>query len=40
MIICFGTTDIDKDEEQLLALYKKYANAHNIKKIEVEYGKF
>lgn len=40
MIICFGTEEKDKDEELLLALYKKYANAHNIKKLEVEYGKF
>ena len=40
MIICFSDNDLEKDEELLLTLYKKYTNAYNIKKIEVEYGKF
>ena len=40
MLICFGNMDKEQDEQLLLALYKDYANAKNINKIEVEYGKF
>ncbi len=40
MIICFGDKEKEQDEQLLLALYKQYAGAHNIKKLEVEYGKF
>ena len=40
MIICFGENEKQKDEELLLELYKKYASARHIRKIEVEYGKF
>lgn len=35
MIICFNQDDIEKDENIMLELYKKYANARNIKKLEV-----
>lgn len=35
MIICFNHDDLDKDEERLLSLYQKYANARNINKLEV-----
>lgn len=35
MIICFNQDDIEKDEATMLELYKKYANARNIKKLEV-----
>lgn len=40
MIICFGTGDINDNEELLLDIYQKYAKATNIKKIEVQYGEF
>lgn len=39
MIICFSYNEIDKDEKLMLDIYKKYAQARNIKKIEVNYGK-
>lgn len=35
MIICFNQEDMEKDEEILLSLYQKYANARNINKLEV-----
>lgn len=35
MIICFNKEDLEKDEKMMLELYKKYANARNIKKLEV-----
>ncbi|MBQ8292500.1 MAG: hypothetical protein IJX78_01685 [Bacilli bacterium] len=35
MIICFDQSDIDSDEQIMLELYQKYANARNIKKLEV-----
>ena len=40
MIICFSHEDIHNDELLLLDIYEKYANASNIKKIEVQYGEF
>lgn len=40
MIICFSHEDIHNDELLLLDIYIKYANASNIKKIEVQYGEF
>lgn len=40
MIICFGVDDLENDEKLMLDLYTKYAHARNIKKIEVDYGKF
>lgn len=33
MIICFEDTDMEKDENLLIDIYKKYTNAQNIKKI-------
>ena len=35
MIICFSDTDIEQDEAYMLDLYKQYANARNIQKLEV-----
>lgn len=35
MIICFNKEDLEKDETMMIELYKKYANARNIQKIEV-----
>ncbi len=35
MVICFNQEDMEKDEEILLSLYQKYANARNINKLEV-----
>lgn len=35
MIICFNKEDLEKDEAMMIELYKKYANARNIKKLEV-----
>jgi hypothetical protein len=35
MIICFSDTDIEQDEAYMLDLYKQYANAKNIQKLEV-----
>ncbi len=40
MIICYSSNEITEDENLLLTLYKKYVGANNIKKIEVDYGKF
>lgn len=40
MIICFSHEDIYNDENLLLDIYQKYANARDIKKIEVQYGEF
>lgn len=40
MIICYSFKEIEKDENLLLTLYKKYVGANNIKKVEVNYGKF
>ena len=39
MIICFSKNDIINDEQLMLDLYQRYAQAKNIKKIEVNYGK-
>lgn len=39
MIICFSKNELLEDENNLLEIYKKYAKACNIKKVEVEYGK-
>lgn len=39
MIICFSKNDIINDEKIMLDLYQRYAQATNIKKIEVNYGK-
>ena len=36
MIICFNDQDMETDELLLVDLYKKYANASNIKKLHVE----
>lgn len=36
MIICFSDTDIEQDEAYMLDLYKQYANARNIQKLEVD----
>lgn len=40
MIICFSEQRIKEDEDLLISLYKKYANATSIEEIEVHYGKF
>ncbi len=39
MIICFSELDMGEDEKIMLEIYQKYAQARNIKKIEVNYGK-
>lgn len=40
MIICFTDNEKEKDEKLLLELYQEVGNARNVKKIEVQYGKF
>lgn len=40
MLICFSEEEINEDTNLMISLFKKYVNAKNIEKIEVNYGKF